>query len=429
MQAPHGVWRLKARYAFPVSRPPIENALVTIAGGRLVEVASATPHVDIPDTLDLGDVALVPGLINAHTHLEFSHFRQPLGQLGQSFPDWIREVVAWRRRGAAPPTERPATTGLRELAATGTTTVGEIATAGWSPDDFAASPVAATVFYELIGLDRARIEPNLAAACDHLARRRVANDVVNWQAGLSPHAPYTVHPQLFARLTTLSAAEQIPLAFHLAESREELELLSTGSGPFRTLLQDLGAWQPGAIARGTRPLDYLRELTRAHRALVIHGNYLTEEEAALLARHADRMALVYCPRTHAYFGHERYPLARRLAAGVAVALGTDSRASNPDLSLWEELRHVAAHHRELSPAQVLELGTLAGAKALGLQADRGTLEAGRRADLAVIALTQATGADPHELLFAEGTRAITTIRAGNVTADESNLLSRISKLP
>jgi len=427
MHAANGTWRLKARYAFPVSRPPIENALVTIAGDRLVAVAAATPYGDASDTVDLGDVALVPGLVNAHTHLEFSHFRQPLGQPGQVFPDWIREVVAWRRSGAAPPTERPALTGLRELAAAGTTTVGEIATASWSPVDFVDAPSDATVFFELIGLDRARIEPNLAAACEHLVRAKPASDRPCWRAGISPHAPYTVHPQLFARLVTLSAAESIPLAFHLAESREELELLRSASGPFVSLLQDLGAWHPGAIAPGTRPLDYLHELTRAHRALVIHGNYLSDEEATLLAQHADRLSLVYCPRTHAYFGHERYPLEQRLDAGVAMALGTDSRASNPDLSLWEEMRYVAESYPTIPLKTVLELGTLGGAKALGLSADRGALEAGTRADLAVIELTQLNNSDPHEILFANGTKAIATIAAGRITADESNLLTKVSK--
>ena len=416
MQAANGIWRLKARYAFPVSRPPIENALVTISGERIVEVATATPHAHEADTLDLGDVALVPGLVNAHTHLEFSHFAKPLGHAGQIFPDWIREVVAWRRSGAAPPAERPATTGLRELAHTGTTTVGEIATTGWSPDDFAHAPVDATVFFELIGLDRARIEPNLAAACEHLVRGQRTSDLMDWRAGISPHAPYTVHPQLFSRLVTLAAAESVPLAFHLAESREELELLHSASGPFLTLLQELGAWQPGAIARGMRPIDYLRDMTRAPRALVIHGNYLSDEEAGLLAQHADRMALVYCPRTHAYFAHERYPLEERLAAGITMALGTDSRASNPDLNLWEEMRYVAANYPAIPPARVLELGTLGGAKALDMSTDRGTLEVNKRADLAVIALTQPGDRDPHEQLFVKNTKAIATIRAGNISA-------------
>jgi cytosine/adenosine deaminase-related metal-dependent hydrolase len=146
-------------------------------------------------------------------------------------------------------------------------------------------------------------------------------------------------------------------------------------------------------------LDYLRELTAAPRALAIHGNYLAADEIEFLAAHADRLAVVYCPRTHAWFGHTPYPLAHMLSAGVRVALGTDSRASNPDLSLLEEMRFVARHHPQLDPARVLELGTLAGALALGRDGDIGTLEPGKLANLAMVPLPEYEAVDPHELLF------------------------------
>lgn len=423
MKSLDGPWRLRARYAFPVIGAPIENALVTISGERIVDVSAIGTHTETAGATDLGDVAIVPGLVNAHTHLEFSHLAAPLGRRGQSFPDWIREVVAWRRGGAPLGEQRPVAVGLAESAEAGTTTLGEIATGLWSAAHFHDAPVDATVFYELIGLDRARIEPNLAAACEHLVRGREVAAPNAWRAGLSPHAPYTVHPQLFARLVTLSAAESVPLAFHLAESREELELLRSGAGAFVPLLSELGAWHAGAISRGTRPLDYLKLLTRAHRALVIHGNYLVDEEIDLLAQHSDRLALVYCARTHAYFDHERYPLEQCLVARVTMALGTDSRASNPDLSLWEEMRFIAQAYPAVAPAQVLDLGTQGGAAALGLESDRGTLAARKRADLAIVSLAAASTNDPYERLFAEESKPIATIRGGQITADRANLFS------
>ena len=151
----------------------------------------------------------------------------------------------------------------------------------------------------------------------------------------------------------------MPVALHLAETREELELLQSGTGPFVPMLQSFDAWHPDVIPRGTRPLDFLRALGQAHRALVIHGNYLNSEEITFLAALAARMSLVYCPRTHAYFGHEPYPLASLLAAGVNVAVGTDSRASNPDLDLWEELRYLQRHFGDaVAPADVLRMATL-----------------------------------------------------------------------
>ncbi|HJT34382.1 MAG TPA: amidohydrolase family protein, partial [Pirellulales bacterium] len=221
-----------------------------------------------------------------------------------------------------------------------------------------------------------------------------------WRAGLSPHAPYTVHPGLFNRLVALAAESSAPLAFHLAESSEEIELLATGQGLFHDVLAELGFWDPTAIPRGTRPLDYLRRLAASGvRALVIHGNYLADDEIDLLAAHADRMTVIYCPRTHAYFGHPRHPLPKLLAAGARVAVGTDSRASNPDLNLWEELRFVARTFAELPPETVLRLGTIDAAHALGLGDECGSLEVGKRADLAIVPLEGRTSCEPHELLF------------------------------
>ncbi len=124
---------------------------------------------------------------------------------------------------------------------------------------------------------------------------------------------------------------------HLAESPEELRLLSHGDGPFRDLLADRSMWDESAIPAGTRPLDYLRMLAAAPKALVVHGNYLSAEELQFLATHAASMSLVYCPRTHGFFEHSPYPLRQALDLGVRVAIGTDSRASNPDLSLLAEL--------------------------------------------------------------------------------------------
>jgi cytosine/adenosine deaminase-related metal-dependent hydrolase len=220
--------------------------------------------------------------------------------------------------------------------------------------------------------------------------------------------------ELLAELARLSAASRFPLAMHVAECREELELLRTGGGPLFELLADLGAWAPGAIPPGARPLDYLERLAQAHRALVIHGNYLEAEELAFLGARADRMSVVFCPRTHAYFGHERYPLTEMLAAGVNVAVGTDSRASNPSLNLLEELRWVAARFPQVAPPVVLGMGTLAGARALGLAGELGRLAAGELANLAVVRLPEREAADPFSLLFDSAEPVQRTYRHGKL---------------
>jgi cytosine/adenosine deaminase-related metal-dependent hydrolase len=220
-----------------------------------------------------------------------------------------------------------------------------------------------------------------------------------------------VHRELLRRAATISKSKHIPLAMHIAESREELKLLATAGGPLRIMAEEFGAWTPAAIRLGSRPLDYLQQLANADRALVIHGNYLTAEEIEFVAERRERMSIIYCPRTHERFGHSPYPLVKMLKAGTLVALGTDSRASNPDLSLFAEMRHVATHHLE-SPTTVLEMGTINGAKALGIANEVGSLDVGKFADLAIVNLPDSRSNDPLEALLDAESKVVSTYFRG-----------------
>lgn len=402
---------LRARWIFPVASSPLANACVTIADGRIVAVGDPPVGCVVQD---LGSVAIVPGLVNAHTHLEFSGIDRPLGSPGMSLPNWIRQVIAERLAADDPAVS--IRRGLSECLSTGTTTLGEIATTDWRTQVDAPLP-RVVMFREAIAPRQARVAPALATIDEFLHTGSSGSAI---SPALSPHAPYTVHRELLTGLIERSVAQQLPVAMHLAESPEELELLATDGGPFRELLVDLGAWDDDPRARYATCREYLEPLARAPRALVIHGNYLNETDHAFLAAHRTTMSVVHCPRTHAYFGHAPYPLAQMLAAGVQVALGTDSRASNPDLSMLAEMKHVARRHADVSRATVLALGTLAGARALGLDNLRGTIELGKVADLAVVTIDRAgQGGDPHERLFADDSKVIETILAGNRQAREA----------
>jgi cytosine/adenosine deaminase-related metal-dependent hydrolase len=364
--------------------------VVTVQQGHVVEVG---PDRHEP-AVDLGDVALLPGLVNVHAHLEFSLLSRPLGHAGISLPQWIPLVLEYRRGLASSALALAA--GLEESRRCGVRWVGEIATPGWQAEPFAQGPLGGVVYAELLGPRPQDVEPQLARAIGHLQARGPWSE--RWRPGLAPHAPYTVHPQLFDQAVNLAAAAGAPFAFHLAESPEELEYLQHGSGPLRDLLEARGAWHPGAIPRGTRPLDYLRPMARLARSLVIHGNYLDEEERSFLAAHSDRMALVYCPRTHAHFGHAPYPLARLLATGAAVVLATDGRASAPDLDLWAEVQRASAAHPEVAPRQFVEMVTIHAAKALGLP-QAGVLRPGVPAYLLALPCAGGTGPDPYATLL------------------------------
>jgi cytosine/adenosine deaminase-related metal-dependent hydrolase len=230
-----------------------------------------------------------------------------------------------------------------------------------------------------------------------------------------------VRPELIQQCVQLSAKRQIPLALHLAETRQELQLLRDGAGPLVEMMQEFQQWDPAEIPPHSRPLDYLQLLAKSHRALAIHGNYLDEEEINFLAAHNEQMSVVYCPRTHAFFQHEPYPLVKMLSNGVNVTLGTDSRASNPDLSILAEAKFAVQQHPPVSPETLLQMITMNAAKALGRDAETGTLTPGKFADLAIVDLPPQHDADPYDLILDSASRVVATVFRGRVVFGEKIL--------
>ena len=365
---------------------------VHVRDGRIVRVWEG---VDA-DAIPLGDVVLLPGLVNTHTHLEFSDLAEPVAS-GAAFPDWIRAVMRSRR-------ERPgeARTAIRrgweECRASGAVAVGEIATEDAALDELVTLGASGVVYWEVLGLREERVDDFLAmarrfvdagstgsAAREGVGERNQGVDTPRSgvRRGLSPHAPYSIHPRLFRGLVDLAVETVAPVAMHLAETREELELLAHCRGGLVELLHSLGLWRTGLFTDFRRPLDYLRDLSRCHSALVVHGNYLDAEELDFLATQP-QMSVVYCPRTHAAFGHAPHPWRAMLDRGIRVAFGTDSRASNPDLSLWNELRWLHECHPEFPVPSLLRMATHDAAEALGLSAEFGTLEPGKLAEMTLV---------------------------------------------
>jgi cytosine/adenosine deaminase-related metal-dependent hydrolase len=214
---------LKARYVFPVDRAPLTDGIVTIRDGVITSVGHETEAEVVED---LGNVALLPGLVNAHTHLEFSDLAAPLGEQGMPLPDWIRQVIAYR---ASDNHDVAAAihAGMAESTAAGTVAIGEIASAAVPTAAFADAPGPLTAFIEMIGLSSERGIAALANAKDRIDTT-LGTRVTN---GLSPHAPYSIHVDVVA---ACGVNQSLPVAMHLAESREELELLAAGTGPFAT---------------------------------------------------------------------------------------------------------------------------------------------------------------------------------------------------
>lgn len=422
----------RARWVFPAEGEPLDEGRVECVDGRIVGIHQRS----VPGERDLGNVALVPRFVNAHTHLELSDVSSPLTP-SAPFTAWITAILAHRRDrashdGTAAEGERlPSicSRGVRECVASGTGVIADIVGPGWSPADYSTgrpthtapgdpapivfepdgSDVTVVACLELIGLSAERVAEQLARARQHLLPATGGPSVAATEPhvvrALSPHAPYSVHPDLLHGAVNLAVETGCLLATHVAETEAELELLARGGGEFVEFLQRLGVWNPAAFAAGTRPLDVLRVMEPAPRVLVVHGNYLDDEALRWLAARP-QFTLVYCPRTHSYFGHTPHPFQRLLALGGRVAIGTDSRASNPNLSMFDELRWLAARVTGLTGPDVLRLGTSSGAVALGLPATTVDLTPGNPARWATIALPHHDSTNPWQLLWSPESRVV-----------------------
>jgi len=407
---------LRARWVIPVASPPLDGGWVRIRRGRIVGLGGAGdgPGPRPERVLDCGDAVILPGLVNAHTHLEFSDAVTPIEAAG-GLADWIGRVVELRRaRAAGPGADLRGTAtraGLVESAAHGVTAIGEIST-GLPPGGYPARGPRLRVFREALGLS-----PAAAAAAASVARRDVADlQAAGVAAGFSPHAPYSVVANLGRQLVDEGRRRRLPLAMHLAESDAESELLRSGSGPFRDLFERLGVW-PAAPAPALLPTaEWISLLARGPRGIVVHGTHLGRDPEALarLARHRARLCVAVCPRTTRAISGVLPPVRLFREAGVRVAIGTDSRASNPDLSILAECRALVDAGL-VSPQDALTMATREGAWALGFERLTGSLAPGRRADLVVV---EASADHPSgwEASLDPASRVVATLRGGRLIA-------------
>ena len=365
---------LSADWVLPVEGEPIAEGAVAIEDGRIAAVGTA-------DELGRGEhfpeAAIVPGFVNAHTHLEYAVYAG-FGD-GLSFGPWIATHVERKSRLERPDMEAIAKLGAAECLRSGVTTVGDLAFSGASAIACAELGLRAIVYLEVFGADpvdaveqferkRAYVTPSLS--------ERV-------QLGVSPHAPYTCSLEVYEAAHELG----LPVATHLNESGDELDWLLRGEGPWQALAEML---VPGDGETG------IRKLARAglldERVVAAHCVKVDEEEIGLLARNG--VAVAHCPRSNALLGCGIAPLAELREAGLRVGVGTDGVSSVPSHDFFEELRMVIAVARaraeragSLSATDALALATLGGAQALGLAAETGSLVPGKRADVTILSLS------------------------------------------
>jgi 5-methylthioadenosine/S-adenosylhomocysteine deaminase len=365
---------LSADWVLPVAGDPIENGAVVIEDGVIAAVGTAG---ELGEGERFADSAIVPGFVNAHTHLEYAVYAG-FGD-GLSFGPWISTHVERKSRLERADMEAIARLGAAECLRSGITTVGDLAFTGASAHACADLGLRAIVYLEVFGKNGAdalrQFEEKRAYVAPALSKRV--------RVGVSPHAPYTCSREVYAAAMGLG----LPVATHLNESQDELDWLLRGEGPWQPLAEMLVEPEGRSGIRSLAGAGLLDE-----RVAVAHCVKVDEEEIGLLAGHG--VAVTHCPRSNALLGCGIAPLADLRAAGIRIGIGTDGVSSVPSHDFFEELRTVISFARArseradvLSATAALELGTLGGARALGLEAETGSLVAGKRADLAIVSLS------------------------------------------
>ena len=409
---------LTARWVFPVATPPIEDGAVAIEAGRIAGVGPR-PGVEAawPDApgWDLGEAALLPGLVNCHTHLEIDPLRPEVSP--ESFVPWVVRLIEARRTIPAEARARTAEAGVQALLRSGTTAVGEVSTSGQSLAPLRRAGLRGVVYREILGLPPAPAADRLEGARADMLAMRAATDGSHLAIGLSPHSPYALSEELLCGCAGLVAQTGVAPAIHAAESPEESEFLTTGGGPIRrSLYPAVGCLDPPPRRRARSAVAYLAGLgVLAWRPLLVHAVHVDEADCRTMTRAGVRVA--HCPRSNARLSRGVAPVPLLLAHGIPVGLGTDSLASAPSLDLWDEMRAaLAAHAGRLDPSAALEMGTLGGARALDMADRVGSLEAGKDADLIAVAAGGVRADDPIGSLLARvrGEDVLLSLIAGEI---------------
>ena len=394
---------LRAKYVMPNSRTIIENGAVAIQGSKIVDVGPY-PTIRSSGTSpihDLGEAVLIPGLVNAHTHLDLTGCADSV-QRTPKFTDWIFQIVGKR----TPSTVQPSICeGVQQSLAGGATTVGDIDGTGESMQSLRDTPIRKVVFFEVLGFSGEHAAMGLARLAAYLGASLAPDSLLT--AALSPHAPYSTSAEIYRQCV----ASNLSVCTHIAETEEELEFLSSGTGAFVDYLEAFGistaGWNPPQLT----PVQYMGTLGILRRSTVLaHCNYLTDADVTMLAESG--VSVVFCPRSHHYFYHTDHPILQLVERGINVAIGTDSLASNWSLSLLDELKFLARTQPYIRPETLFDMVTYNGAKGLGL-AQVGRLEKDWQADVIAVKIPN-DGRPPIEQILDSSSENLLTVVGGKI---------------
>ncbi|MZH03325.1 MAG: amidohydrolase family protein [Nitrospinae bacterium] len=363
--------KIKFRALLTMCGDPVENGELIIDDGNIVDIVTQPGNDD--DALDLSDYLLMPGFVNAHSHISLSALDKKLSP-SESFADWIRALIPLNSDLDKESRVHGIQSGAEEMKRSGVTALG----------DYVADPellpligdlgFRSVLFLETIGFHSEKAQ-ELYKSVEAVLMR--GNPSSNCQLGVAPHAPYSVSPDLFRSLGQLAQKYHCPVSCHVAEIKEEGRFLVLGDDSLEELLKERSAWDPNWQPPYKSPIQYLSSLGILENLIAVHCNFVSDDLGLM---EENKVSAVFCPQSSDWFGRTKLmPVRQLIDRGINVALGTDSLASNHSLNFLDELRMADKLLPDVTRKEILEMATSGGSKALGLQS--GSLVAGKKADL------------------------------------------------
>jgi cytosine/adenosine deaminase-related metal-dependent hydrolase len=385
----------------------IDNGAIVLKHDKILSIGQTSDIISQfhgHSVVQIKNAVIMPGLINAHVHLELpallASIRAP------HFPGWVVNLIRAKKTLSSDDYLAAAQNNINTSIQAGTTTVGEICTHDVSPGVLKQSGLRAVVYKELISMDPLR---KIRSFSSLLFR---PTSLV--QAGLSPHSPFTVSESVLKDVNRIAKKKDLRLAMHIAESQDEIRLLQGKKSGLSELYRLAGwdlSWAPSAASS----VEYLKRIRLLSPALLaVHAVHVTNGDISMIRK--SKTPIAHCPRSNNETAVGKMPLKKYLDAGVFVGLGTDSLASSPTLNMWDEMRYAyRLHHRDgITARDILALATFGGARVLGMGADIGSLEKGKKADLIAVRLPHKETGDIYSDLLRETKSCIMTMVNGKI---------------
>lgn len=384
---------LRAQWVLPIRQPSIHDGAVVIENGRISKVGKAKKILkeNKGEIEDLGETILLPGLVNAHTHLEYSCLKGKI-KPKKEFIDWLTSMIEFKSKLSKKEIFDGIKKNIFSLKQSGTVLLGEVTNTGFSTKILEQNGFSGNIFFELVG--------NVSFEDFLKKKNKLEKEAPSFRIVPACHAPHTVPSKLLHEIKDYLRKNKLLTSIHLAESKEEVQWIKNLIGPFSRLIQNEQLLNQPGMGKGLSPVEYLfKNDFLSSKVLCVHCVQSSPDDIRILKKKCCSIAL--CPRSNIYTGAGHAPLQKFLKFKIPLCLGTDSLASNTDLDLWNEMRALKKLFPFLPLPYILRMATLNGAQALGFGKTHGSIESGKTGPLIFVKTKSKKIRDPYLFLFKE----------------------------